>query len=44
MISDSQDKPFNMNAKETTVPQDLKCPKCQGEMIQRFIPDYAPGA
>ncbi len=26
------------------MPQDLKCPKCQGEMIQGFIPDYAHGA
>jgi hypothetical protein len=23
--------------------QDLKCSKCQGEMVQGFIPDYAPG-
>ena len=23
--------------------QDLKCPKCQGEMVQGFIPDYAYG-
>jgi C4-type Zn-finger protein len=21
--------------------QDLKCPKCQGAMVQRFIPDYS---
>jgi predicted nucleic-acid-binding Zn-ribbon protein len=24
--------------------QDLKCPKCQAEMVQGFIPDYAQGA
>ena len=23
---------------------DPKCPKCQGKMIQGFIPDYAEGA
>jgi hypothetical protein len=24
--------------------QDLKCPKCQAEMVQGFIPDYAHGS
>ena len=24
--------------------QELKCPKCQGEMVQGFIPDYSDGA
>ena len=23
--------------------QDLKCPKCQGTMVQGFIPDFAHG-
>jgi hypothetical protein len=23
--------------------QDLKCPKCQNEMVQGFIPDYRQG-
>ena len=23
--------------------QNYKCPKCQGEMVQGFVPDYAPG-
>ena len=23
--------------------RELKCPKCQGEMVQGFIPDYSAG-
>jgi hypothetical protein len=30
-----------INAEEKTMDQDLKCPKCQSEMAQGFIPDRA---
>jgi hypothetical protein len=28
---------------DKTMAQDLKCPKCQGEMVQGFIPDFNDG-
>jgi hypothetical protein len=29
--------------REEAMAQDLKCPKCQGEMVQGFIPEYTDG-